>query len=128
MLRYMLDTNICSYVMRERPAALRDRFNSEAARMCVSAITVAELLHGAEAKPSVRPILEQFLARIVSLDFGTAAAAHYAQVRVELKKQPIGAYDSLIAAHARSEGLTLVTNNEREFKRVPGLRIENWAA
>ena len=128
MLRYMLDTNICSYVMRERPAALRDRFNEEAERMCISAITVAELLHGAEAKPSVRPILEQFLARIALLDFGYAAAAHYAQLRVELKRQPIGAFDALIAAHARSHGLTLVTNNERDFKRVPGLRVENWTA
>jgi tRNA(fMet)-specific endonuclease VapC len=126
MLRYMLDTNICSYVMRERPPTLRDRFNEEAERMCISAITLGELLYGAEAKSSVRPILEQFLARIILLDFGYAAAAHYAQIRVELKKQPIGANDTLIAAHARSEGLTIVTNNAREFQRVPGLRIENW--
>jgi tRNA(fMet)-specific endonuclease VapC len=128
MLRYMLDTNICSYVMRERPAALRDRFNEQAERMCISAITLAELLHGAEAKTAVRPILEQFLARIVLLDFGYAAASHYAQIRIELRRQPIGANDTLIAAHARSQGLTLVTNNDREFARVPGLRIENWVA
>lgn len=126
MLRYMLDTNICSYVMRERPLALRERFNSEAERMCISAITLGELLFGAEGRPSVRPILEQFVARIALRDFGHTAAAHYAQIRVELKKQPIGANDTLIAAHARSEGLTLVTNNAREFERVPGLRIENW--
>ena len=126
MLRFMLDTNIYSYVMRERPAALRDRFNEEAERMCISAITLAELLHDAESKPAVRPILEQLLARIVMLDFGASAAAHYAQIRVELKKQPIGANDTLIAAHARSQGFTLVTNNVREFRRVPGLRIENW--
>jgi tRNA(fMet)-specific endonuclease VapC len=126
MLRFMLDTNICIYVMRQRPAALRDRFNEEAERMCISAITLAELLHGAESKPAVRPILEQLLARIVMLDFGASAAAHYAQIRVELKKQPIGANDTLIAAHARSQGLTLVTNNVREFGRVPGLRTENW--
>jgi tRNA(fMet)-specific endonuclease VapC len=126
MLRFMLDTNICSYVVRERPAALRDRFNEEAERMCISAITLAELLHGAESKPAVRPILEQLLARIVMLDFGASAAAHYAQIRVELKKQPIGANDTLIAAHARSRGFTLVTNNVHEFGRVPGLRVENW--
>ena len=128
MLGYMLDASICSYVMRERPTALRDRFNKEAERMCISAITLAELLHGAEAKPAVWPILEEFLARIALLDFGYAAAAHYAQIRVELRKQPIGANDTLIAAHARSQGLTLVTNNAREFKRVPGLRIANWVA
>ena len=126
MLRFMLDTNICIYVVRQRPAALRDRFNEEAERMCISVITLAELLHGAEIKPAVRPILEQLLARIVMLDFGASAAAHYAQIRVELKKQPIGANDTLIAAHARSQGFTLVTNNVREFRRVPGLRIENW--
>ncbi|MGO9008240.1 MAG: PIN domain-containing protein [Beijerinckiaceae bacterium] len=126
MLRYMLDTNICSYVMRQRPQTLRDRFNEEAERMCISAITLGDLLYGAEANSSVRPILEQFLARITPLDFGYAAAAHYAQIRVELKKQPIGANEALIAAHARSEGLTIVTNNAREFQRVPGLRIENW--
>lgn len=126
MLRYMLDTDICSYIIRERPATLRERFNAEAERLCISAITLGELLHGAEIKPSVRPVLEQFVARIAMLDFGSAAAAHYAQIRVELKKQPIGSDDTLIAAHARSKGLTLVTNNDREFKRVPGLRIENW--
>jgi len=126
MFGYMLDTNICSYVMRERPAGLRDRFNAEAERLCISAITLAELLYGAELKSAVRPILEQFLARIAILDFGYAAAAHYAQIRVELKSQPIGANDTLIAAHARSEGLVIVTNNVREFQRVPGIRVEDW--
>lgn len=128
MLRYMLDTNICSYVMRERPPALRDRFNVEAERMCISAITLGELLYGVEIRPSVRPILDQFLARITLRDFGHAAAAHYAQIRSELRSQPIGANDTLIAAHARSEGLTIVTDNAREFQRVPGLRIENWVS
>jgi tRNA(fMet)-specific endonuclease VapC len=126
MLRYMLDTDMCSYIIRERPAALRERFNAEAEAMCISAITLGELLYGAESKPSIRRIVEQFLARITMLDFGYAAAAHYAQIRVELKKQPIGANDTLIAAHARSEALTLVTNNDREFRRVSGLRTENW--
>jgi tRNA(fMet)-specific endonuclease VapC len=95
MLRYMLDTDMCSYVIRERPAALRERFNAEAEAMCISAITLGELLYGAESKPSVRRIVEQFLARITMLDFGYAAAAHYAQIRAELKKQPIGANDTL---------------------------------
>lgn len=126
MLRYMLDTDMCGYIIRERPAKLRERFNAEAERLCISAITLGELLYGAETKPSVRPIVEQFLARIAMLEFGYAAAAHYAQIRVELKKQPIGANDTLIAAHARSAALTLVTNNEREFQSVPGLRLENW--
>ena len=131
MLRYMLDTNICIYVIKNRPAALRDRFNSLADQLCISAITLAELLYGVEK--SARPIenlaaVEQFAARLQVLPFAERAASHFGQLRAELEKagQPAGAYDVMIGGHARSEGLIIVTNNRREFDRMNGLRVENW--
>lgn len=132
-LRYMLDTNLCIRVLRDRPAGLRDRFNAEAAGLCISAITLAELYHGAEK--SARPVenrhaVEDFATRLVVLSFDDAAAAHAGDVRAALERagQPIGGYDLLIAAHARSRGLIVVTGNLREFTRVPGLRTEDWNA
>ena len=131
MLRYMLDTNICIYVIKNRPPALRQRFNERAEHLCVSSVTLAELLYGAEK--SARPeanlgVVEGFAARLAVLPFDDRAAAHYGQIRGELERQgtPIGPYDLMIAAHARCEGLTLVTHNVREFRRVAGLRVENW--
>ena len=131
MLRYMLDTNICIYVIKNRPAELRDRFNSLADQLCISAVTLAELFYGVEK--SARPaenlaIVEQFAARLDVLPFAERAASHFGQLRAELEKsgQPAGAYDMMIGGHARSEGLILVTNNRREFDRMSGLRVENW--
>lgn len=131
MLRYMLDTNICIYVIRDRPAGLRDRFNELSEQLCVSTITLAELNFGAEK--SARPIencniLEEFLARLEIQPFSADAAFHYGRIRAELERagRPIGLHDMLIGAHARSKGFTLVTNNRREFDRIPGLAIENW--
>jgi tRNA(fMet)-specific endonuclease VapC len=131
MLRYMLDTNICIYVIKNRPAQLRDRFNSSADQLCISVITLAELIYGAEK--SARPrenhaVVEQFCARLDILPFADRAATHYGQLWAELEQagKPIGLHDMMIAGHARSEGLTVVTNNAREFRRIPGLRLENW--
>jgi tRNA(fMet)-specific endonuclease VapC len=131
MLRYMLDTNICIYVIKSRPAGLRERFNSLADQLCISAITLAEIIYGAEK--SARPvenlaIIEQFAARLDILPFGERAATHYGQLRAELERagHPVGLHDMMIGGHARSEGLTLVSNNLREFQRMAGLRLENW--
>ncbi|RKR06720.1 tRNA(fMet)-specific endonuclease VapC [Kushneria sinocarnis] len=131
MLRYMLDTNICIYVIRNRPPALRATFNENAARLCISSVTLAELSYGAEksAKPAHNlSVVENFTARLAVLDFNDAAASHFGQIRAGLERAgtPIGAFDLMIAAHARSQGLTVVTNNEREFDRVPGLIVANW--
>ena len=131
MLRYMLDTNICIYVIKNRPTGLRERFNSLADQLCISVVTLAEMIYGAEK--SARPaenlsVVEQFAARLDVLPFAEKAAAHYGQLRAELERagQPVGAYDMMIGGHARSEGLVLVSNNPREFRRMKGLRIENW--
>jgi tRNA(fMet)-specific endonuclease VapC len=132
MLEFMLDTNICIYVIRNRPAALRERFDQLAEALCISTITLGELLYG--VKKSARrnqnfQAVEQFTARLEVLPFAARAATHFGQIRAELTRvgTPCGAYDMLIAAHARSEGLMLVTNNVREFQRMPGLRLDNWA-
>lgn len=133
MLQYMLDTNICIYVMKRYPPELRDRFNDLAEQLCISAITLGELHYGAE-KSTRRPwnltAIESFAARLGVLSFGEKAAAHYGQLRAELERAgtPCGAHDMQIAGHARSEGLIVVTNNMTEFARMPGVRVENWAA
>lgn len=131
MLRYMLDTNLCIRVLRDRPAGLRERFNAEAACLCISTVTLAELLYGAEksARPSqARQQVEAFAARLEVLAFDPEAAGHYAEIRADLehKGQVIGPYDLMIAGHARSRGLVVVTGNLREFERVAGLRAEDW--
>lgn len=131
MLRYMLDTNICIYVIKQRPISVREAFNANAARLCISSVTLAELNYGAEksAKPEHNlSVVESFVARLAVLDFDDAAASHFGQIRAGLERAgtPIGAYDMMIAAHARSRGLTVVTNNMREFGRVPGLVVANW--
>jgi tRNA(fMet)-specific endonuclease VapC len=131
MLQYMLDTNICIYVIKSYPSKLRETFNRLAEQLSISTVTLAELCYGAEK--SARRLenlqaVEQFAARLDVLPFSEKAAAHYGQIRVALERagKPIGPHDMLIGAHARAEGLTVVTNNTREFRRVPGLRVENW--
>ncbi len=131
MLEYMLDTNICIYVIKNRPVALRERFDQLAEALCISVITLAELLYGVEKSARRTPNLqavEQFTARLEVVPFSPRAAAHFGQIRAELAKLGTlcGAYDMLIGAHARSEGLMLVTNNVREFQRIPGLLVVNW--
>ena len=131
MLAYMLDTNICIYVMKNYPLDLREKFNALAEQLCISSITLGELHYGAEK--SVRraanlKAIEQFAARLDVLPFGKKAAAHYGQVRAELERagRPSGPHDMQIGGHARSEGLIVVTNNMREFAHMPGVRAENW--
>jgi tRNA(fMet)-specific endonuclease VapC len=129
----MLDTNLCIRVLRDRPSQLRERFNVEAASLCISTVTLAELLHGAEK--SNRPIeirqqVESFAARLDVLPFDSEAAAHYGDIRADLERkgQVIGPYDLMIAGHARSRGLVVITGNLDEFNRVVGLRAEDWLA
>jgi tRNA(fMet)-specific endonuclease VapC len=131
MLTYMLDTNICIYVMKNYPPALREKFNTLAEQLCISSITLGELHYGAE-KSTRRAdnlmAIEHFVARLDVLSFGDKAAVHYGQLRAELERlgKPCGPHDIQIGGHARSEGLIVVTNNMREFARMPGIRTENW--
>jgi tRNA(fMet)-specific endonuclease VapC len=131
MLAYMLDTNICIYVMKSYPPDLREKFNALAEQLSISSITLGELHYGAEK--SARRVenltaIEHFAARLEVLPFGEKAAAHYGQLRAELERTgtPCGPHDMQIGGHARSEGLILVTNTMREFQRMPGVRVENW--
>jgi tRNA(fMet)-specific endonuclease VapC len=131
VLKYMLDTNIVIYTMKNKPASVRSAFKKHDGRMCISSITYMELVYGAErsANPERNLMsLEGFIARIDVLPLDDSAAVHAGQIRAELANlgTPIGPYDQLIAGHARSQGLVLVTNNENEFSRVSGLRLENW--
>ena len=131
MLRYMLDTNLCIRVLRDRPQTLRERFNKEADGLCISTVILYELLYGAakSARPEHnRKEVEHFAARLEVLSFDADAAGHSAEIRAALERrgQRIGSYDLLIAGHARSRGLVVVTGNLGEFMRVEGLRCEDW--
>ena len=128
---YMLDTNICIYLINRRDANLRGRFEAHAAEICISSITYAELCYGVANSALVEQNTRELASFRLDLDilaFEEEAGAHYGDIRHALRQrgQPIGANDLLIAAHARSVGATLVTNNQGEFGRVPGLRVENW--
>jgi tRNA(fMet)-specific endonuclease VapC len=132
MLRYMLAPDICIYVLKRRPPHLREQFDRLADELSISTITLAELYYGVEKsarQAANRQAVEGFAARLEVLQFSASAAFHYGQVRAELERAglPCGPYDMMIGAHARSEGLILVTNNLREFGRMPGVRVENWA-
>jgi tRNA(fMet)-specific endonuclease VapC len=131
MLKFMLDTNIVIYVLKRRPIELLEVFNRHAGQMCISSITLAELLHGVEksSMPDHNLLkVEDFISRLEVLSYGTKAASHYGEIRAGLERKgtPIGVNDLHIAGHARSEGLTLVSNNIREFERVEALRVVNW--
>jgi tRNA(fMet)-specific endonuclease VapC len=131
MLKYLLDTNIVIYVIKRRPVEVLGVFNENAGRMAISAITLSELYHGAEKSATVAQnlaVVEEFSSLLEVLPYTPKASQHYGAIRSELEKagRPIGVNDLHIAAHARSEGLTLVTNNLAEFERVPGLLTENW--
>ena len=132
MARYMLDTDTCSYIMKRSNQAVLHRLQAIAVSdVCMSVITKSELLYGVEVSPRHvhdARALQAFLPHVEVLEFPNEAAAHYAQIRAELKKrgQMIGANDLFIAAHARSLGVRLVTNNTAEFGRVKGLTLENW--
>ncbi len=128
---FMLDTNICIYLINERDKALRERFEANAREISISSITYAELCYGVAHSARVAENTRELEAFRIDLDirsFDQDAGEHYGEIRHALAKRdrPIGANDLLIAAHARSSGATLVTNNVGEFGRVPGLRVENW--
>lgn len=129
---YMLDTDICVYVINVRPPAVLEKFLAhESDGLGVSAITAAELWFGVRKSGSRRnlTLLDKFLAPLEVADFGADAARTYGEVRAALEQKgtPIGPLDTQIAAHALALGVTLVSNNVREFKRVPKLKLENWA-
>lgn len=131
MLRYLLDTNLCIRVLRDRPQGLRARFNANAEALCLSDVVLYELLYGAERSndpPRIRREVEHFAGRLTVLAFDSEAAAHTAEIRTELEGRGcvIGPYDLMIAGHARSRGLVVVTGNLGEFQRVQGLRCEDW--
>lgn len=131
MLKYLLDTDTVIYTIKNRPEHMRETFKRHSGQMAISSVTLGELIFGAEK--SSRPErnlqdIEGLAARLDVLPFDASAAVHFGQLRAELAREgkPIGPYDQMIAGHARALGLILVTNNTREFSRVPGLRIENW--
>lgn len=127
----MLDTNLCIRVLVDRPAGLKSRFNDEAEGLAISTIVLMELLHGAakSAKPiENRRAVEDFASRLEVLSFDERASQHAADIKDNLERQSqvIGGYDLLIAGHARSLGLAIVTGNLEEFRRVAGLVCEDW--
>ena len=131
MLKYMLYTNSVIYAIKRRPPTVREAFKRHDGQMSISSVTWGELVYGAEKSAHTeknQADIEGLASRLEVLPFEQQAAAHFGQIRAELYQigKPIGPYDMMIAGHARSQGLILVTNNVREFERVPGLRIENW--
>ncbi len=133
MLRHLLDTNLCIRLLRDRPANLRVRFNAEADTLCISTIVLTELLHGAaksQRSADGRREVERFASRMQVLPFDAPAADHAADIHAALERQGrmIGGYDLLIAGHARSRGLIVITGSLREFERIDGLRCEDWEA
>jgi tRNA(fMet)-specific endonuclease VapC len=132
-MRYLLDTNICIYLIKKRPAQVLSKFQAHSVgEIGISAITIAELQYGVHKSQHIEQnqrALEQFLIPLICIPFDDQAAATYGEIRAALETQgtPIGALDTLIAAHALSLNVTLVTNNTREFSRVPGLQVIDWA-
>ena len=132
-MRFLLDTNICIYALKQNQVVLTRLLAERPIDVCLSVITEAELRTGAAKSASsakTTRLLEHFLRPLAVLEFTSDDAVSYAAVRARLKHAgtPIGPLDTLIAAQAVARKLTLVSNNEREFKRIAGLRLENWAA
>ncbi|MBU3601750.1 type II toxin-antitoxin system VapC family toxin [Polynucleobacter sp. AM-25C3] len=131
MLKYLLDTNIVIYVLKRRPIEVLKIFNTNASRMAISSITLSELMYGAEKNSNAAQNLEaieEFISHLEVIPYDAKASQHYGQIKatLERKGEIIGENDIHIAAHAISQGLILVTNNLREFKRVSNLALENW--
>ena len=131
MLKYLLDTNIVIYVIKRRPLEVLSTFNNHAGKIAVSSITEAELYYGVEKSQYPQKngrIVEDFLSRLTILPYDSKAASHFGSIKADLAKKGtlIGENDIHIAAHARSQGLILVSNNFKEFQRVQGLMLENW--
>ncbi len=131
-MRYMLDTNICSYILRSRPPSVKARFDEAGpSALAISTVVLAELLFGAARHPAavaIRREIGDLTSRLCVVPWDEAAAEHYGAIRAALEKRgtPLGAMDMLIAAHARSRGATLVSNDVRHFGRVEGLLVANW--
>jgi len=131
-MRYMLDTNICSYILKSRPPSVKAHFEQVGTRaLCLSTVVLAELYYGAARHPqgpSIRLEIDDFVSRLAVIPWDETAADHYGYIRATMEKDgtPIGAMDMMIAAHARSQGATLASNNTRHFDKVPGLLITNW--
>jgi len=131
MLKYLLDTNIVIYTIKNRPLQVKRHFERHQGEMCISAVTLGELVFGAENSQQVERNLadiEAMVARLEVLPLDAKAAYHFGQIRAALYAggRPIGPYDMMIAGQARASGLILVTNNVKEFARVPGLLLEDW--
>ena len=131
MTGFMLDTDISSYIIKRRPATLVEKFEKHSETLNVSVITAAELRFGAEkaAHPKLAALVEAYLDRLAILDWTNEVTHHYARIRTELERsrKPIGNMDLLIASHAVSQGMTVVTNNLKHFSNVPGLNVEVWS-
>ncbi|UCG25559.1 MAG: type II toxin-antitoxin system VapC family toxin [Chloroflexota bacterium] len=133
-MKYLLDTNICIYLIKRKPASVLARFDEHAiGDIGISTISLAELSYGVQKsrfRDQNQDALLQFLAPLVIAEFDTEAAFAYGRIRAELETQgkPIGSLDTLIAGHALTLGVTIITNNEQEFSRVNGLNIENWVS
>lgn len=131
-MKFMLDTNICIYIIKRKPSNVIKRFiQTEISQIGISSITLSELSYGVSksSRPEQNQLaLAQFIAPLEIMPYGDEAAQYYGDLRTHLEKQgtPIGSLDMLIAAHALSIGCTLVTNNEKEFIRIPNLKIDNW--
>jgi tRNA(fMet)-specific endonuclease VapC len=131
-MKYMLDTNICIYLIKQQPREVIEQFQGIAlGEITISTVTVAEMMYGVEKsqhKDQNKTALQAFLAPLEIVDFDFGAAQQYGVIRAYLEKagKSIGAYDLMIAAHALSLGLILVTNHEQEFHRIPDLVVENW--
>ena len=132
-MKFMLDTNTCVYIIKRKPAKVIERFKqTKISHIGISSIILSELLYGVSksSKPEQNQVaLTQFLAPLEILPYGDEAAQYYGDLRAHLEKHgtPIGSLDMLIAAHALSIDCTLITNNEKEFFRIPNLKIDNWA-
>lgn len=132
MNKFMLDTDICSYIMREKPIQVLERFDSyEMEQFCISVVSYAEFIYGVKKSSNPekhRRLVENFVLHVDIIPWDCSSAEHYGQIRKELESrgQIVGNMDLMIAAHALSQGMTIVTNNERHFGRITGLRIENW--
>ncbi|MBO7677767.1 MAG: type II toxin-antitoxin system VapC family toxin [Erysipelotrichaceae bacterium] len=132
-MRYMLDTNICIFLIRKKSnRALKKLLQHEPEEICISAVTYAELVHGVEKSKAIernRVLLTQLLSNIEIMNFDDKAAEEYGNIRTNLEEKgfPIGPLDTMIAGHARSLGYILVTNNTKEFNRVENLVVEDWA-
>jgi tRNA(fMet)-specific endonuclease VapC len=131
-MEFLLDTNICIYIIKKKPVVVFEKFkNLTVGDVGISSITLAELQYGIEKSSNSvknREALEKFLTPVEIIEYGYEATVEYGKIRFELERKgvPIGPLDMLIASHAKSLGVILVTNNVREFERIAGLRIENW--